>query len=74
MRKEIINKCVVYYVRDGQSRIRPFPSEAIMDRWVRKFKNDFVNDNDENWIELTVVGVKTMQVHFKGVRVIPYGE
>lgn len=74
MKKEILNKCVVYYVIEGESRIRSFPSEAIMDRWVRKFNNDFNQDNDENWIELTVVGVKTMQVHTKNVKLIPYGE
>lgn len=66
---------VVYYVLDGNSRVRTFPSEEIMDRWLRKFEREYGEDgDDENWIELVMTNVETLRVNRRGTKLVRWGE
>lgn len=66
---------VVYYVLEGMSRVRTFPSKAIMDRWITKFHRENGTEPDgDNWIDLVLTGVETLRLKNNDVKLIRWGE
>lgn len=64
---------IVSYVRSGDARVRKFPTEGTMDRWIRKFLSDTEGDRDSR-IDFVVINADRIQQYSPHVQIINYGE
>lgn len=64
--------CIVSYVLDRDHRVRSFPSQETMDRWIRKFEREQANDH--SWINYIIANAETLRVVNPEVRHVRFGE
>lgn len=66
-------QCFVSYVRDGAHRVRIFPNEGNMDRWIRKFERDAFGDS-ESWLNFAVIGAERIRSYDEAIQIVNFGE